>query len=190
MPTERVDTRDHPVPLRVLFLCTGNSARSQIAEALLQRKGGHRFHVASAGTNPASRVSDDAIAALAAIGIDWSDRKPKGFEAINNEEWDMIITLCDRSLEACASIPGRPVYAHWGTPDPAGSQNRSRAFTDTVQLLAWRIDLMLMVSFDALQRAALETRLNSIGQSQSNAKIEGAGTSSRTDSTHSPADLR
>lgn len=160
-------------PLRVLFLCTGNSARSQIAEALLLRKGGDRFRVASAGTNPAAQVNEHAVEALAAIGIDWSDRKPKGFESVSHEEWDMIITLCDRSREACASIPGNPIYAHWGTPDPTESRDLRRAFGETLQLLSWRIDLMLTVPFDALQRAALAKKLESIGGPQRRDDVSG-----------------
>lgn len=154
------------LPIRVLFLCTANAARSQIAEALLDRKGGDRFHVGSAGTNPALRVHEDAITTLATLGIDWSGRKPKGFDAVSSQEWDMIITLCDRSREACGAIPGRPVYAHWGIPDPAVFEDdtrRRRAFSETAQLLSWRIDLMLTVRIEALQKAVLEDRLKSIG---------------------------
>jgi protein-tyrosine-phosphatase len=154
------------LPIRVLFLCTANAARSQIAEALLGRKGGDRFYVGSTGTNPALRVHEDAIATLATLGIDWSGRKPKGFDAVSSQEWDMVITLCDRSREACSAIPGRPVYAHWGVPDPAifeDDARRRRAFSETAQLLSWRIDLMLTVRVEALQKAVLEDRLKSIG---------------------------
>lgn len=106
-------------PVRVLFLCTGNSARSQIAEALLARKGGERFVVASAGTSPAAAIHPEALAALHARGIDWSAAKPKGLDHVVNEPWDMVITLCDRAVESCPNLPNHPVTAHWGIPDPA-----------------------------------------------------------------------
>lgn len=105
-------------PISVLFLCTANAARSQIAEALLRRRGGKNFRVASAGTYPADRIHPEAVEALAEIGIDWSYQRPKGFDAVASESWDLVITLCDRLKETCAAVPGRPVYAHWGVPDP------------------------------------------------------------------------
>ena len=152
-------------PLRVLFLCTANSARSQIAEALLTRKGGDRFLVASAGTSPARQVHPEAIAALAKIGIDWSSRRPKPIEAVAGERWDLIITTCDSLRETCPTFPGTPIYAHWGVADPALAVDRRReaAFQETLNLLAWRIDLMLALRPELLDRAAAEHRLRGIG---------------------------
>lgn len=152
-------------PIRVLFLCTGNSARSQIAEALLVKKGGDRFVVASAGTNPAPKVRDEAVAALSARGIDRSGAKPKGMDRIIERDWDMVITLCDRSRESCANLPSRPVTAHWGVPDPASTDaesERRNAFDDTVALLSWRIDLMLALRPELLEKLVLEERLRGI----------------------------
>lgn len=149
-------------PIRVLFLCTGNSARSQIAEALLVKKGGDRFLVASAGTAPAPRVREEAVTALQALGIDWSAAKPKGIDRLVEREWDMVITLCDRSRESCANLPSRPVTAHWGVPDPVStdpSSVRRNAFDDTVALLSWRIDLMLALRPELLEKLVLEERL-------------------------------
>ena len=152
-------------PLRVLFLCTANSARSQIAEALLARKGGDRFRVASAGAEPASAVHPRAVAVLAEVGIDWSGRHPKGVDAVADETWDLIITTCDRAREVCPAFAGRPTYAHWGVPDPAeAGRGRPDAFRDTLQLLAWRIDLMLALRPELLDRLADEQRLNAIGR--------------------------
>lgn len=133
-------------PLRVLFLCTANSARSQIAEALLRQKGGESFEVVSAGTEPAEAVHPETISALAEIGIEWAGKCPKSLDAVAGGEWDVIITTCDKARETCPSFPGRPIYAHWSVPDPAQAPDylRRRAFTDTVQLIGWRIDLMLM----------------------------------------------
>lgn len=163
------DARPDPAmeyPVRVLFLCTGNSARSQIAEALLGRKGGDRFIVASAGAKPAAEVRAEAIAALAQIGIDWRDRKPKALDTIVGRDWDLVITLCDRVRETCPRLPGRPVTAHWGVPDPASVEvhRKAAAFLDTLNLLAWRIDLMLALRIDLLERMVLEERLRAIQQ--------------------------
>lgn len=152
-------------PVRVLFLCTGNSARSQIAEALLQKKGGERFVVASAGANPSREVKPEAVAALRAHGIDWSGRKPKGYEAIVEDQWDLVITLCDRIKEACPSLPTRPVTAHWGVPDPAAVEDpkaRAAAFSNTLNLLSWRIDLMLAIRLDQFESWVIENRLEAI----------------------------
>lgn len=150
-------------PLRVLFVCTENAGRSQIAEALLGQKGRGRFDVASAGSGPARQVNPLAVEALRQQGIDWSARKPKGFDAVIGEHWDLVITLCDKAREACPTFPGQPVYAHWGMPDPASvtgdGEDRHRAFEDAVRHLRQRIDFLLKVPFDQLERAALERRL-------------------------------
>ncbi len=154
-------------PLRVLFLCTGNSARSQIAEALLQRKGKGRFDAESAGSHPAARVNPFAIAALADAGIDWSGRTPRSFEGLEREPWDFVITVCDRAREACPYFPGQPVQAHWGMPDPAlaegTDEQKRRAFADTVTALGRRLDLFLALPFARLERMALERRVREIG---------------------------
>lgn len=152
-------------PIRVLFLCTGNSARSQIAEALLVKKGGDRFVVASAGTSPAKEVRPEALAALRSSGIDWSAAKPKAVDRIIEWEWDMVITLCDRSRESCPNLPNRPVTAHWGIPDPAeiaDARARANAFDATLALLSWRMDLMLALRPELLERLVLEERLKSL----------------------------
>ena len=152
-------------PVRVLFLCTGNSARSQIAEALLQKKGGDRFVVASAGAEPAREVRAEAIEALRGIGIEWTDRRPKGFDVIVGDAWDLVITLCDRVKESCPALPSRPITAHWGVPDPtefADPVRRSVAFSQTVQLLAWRIDLLLALRIEQFEALVLQQRLQAI----------------------------
>lgn len=152
-------------PVRVLFLCTGNSARSQIAEALLLKKGGDRFLVASAGADPAKAVRPEAVAALRAQGIDWSEKRPKSFDAVVEEPWDLVITLCDRVKETCPALPSRPVTAHWGVPDPAAVEDpraRTVAFTDTLNLLSWRIDLMLALRIEQFESWVLEHRLRAI----------------------------
>jgi arsenate reductase len=156
------------VTARVLFLCTANAARSQIAEALLTRKGGDRFVVASAGTHPGHVVHPEAVRALAELGIDWSGRRPKSIDTVMQQPWDLVITLCDRTRETCATLPTRPVFAHWGVPDPAEVRDlarRSIAFRDALALIAWRLDLMLALRPEALDRLVLAERLRAIGAS-------------------------
>ncbi len=141
-------------PYRVLFLCTGNSARSQMAEALLNRKGQGRFHAESAGSRPAARVNPYAIQALADIGISWEGRQPRGIDGLVNQHWDLIITVCDNAKEACPVFPGQPTFAHWGMDDPAevegSNEVKQRAFEGARNLLSRRIDLLLAVPADRL----------------------------------------
>lgn len=149
-------------PLRVLFICTGNSARSQIAEALLRRKGRDRFEVASAGARPAAAVHPNTIAVLREYGIDWTAARPKGLDAVADRAWDLVITVCDRIREDCPTFPEKPVFAHWGVPDPAAvsaDEPRRLAFRDAVQFLSRRIDLLLALPIERLERRALELRL-------------------------------
>lgn len=154
-------------PLRILILCTGNSARSQIAEALFGTKGRGRFVAASAGTRPAPRVNPFAVAALAEAGINWSERAPRGMDGLDQEPWDFVITVCDHAKESCPIFPGQPVLAHWGMPDPAeveGSDALKRAaFRDTLLTLSRRIDLLMALPVEKLERLALERRVKEIG---------------------------
>jgi len=152
---------------RVLILCTGNSARSQIAEALLATRGGARFEVASAGSRPAEAVNPWAVRVLAETGISWEGRKPKGLEGLDRERWDFVITVCDRAREACPIFPGAPVLAHWGMSDPAevagGDDEKLRAFRDTLVTLGRRLDLLLALPLEKLDRLTLESRMRGIG---------------------------
>jgi len=154
-------------PLRILILCTGNSARSQMAEALLQKRGGPRFHVESAGSQPAARVNPFAIEALQGAGIDWRGRVPRGLDAVAAQQWDFVVTVCDRAREACPIFPGTPVLAHWGMQDPAEvegtDEEKRRAFHQAFVLLSRRIDLFLAIPFEKIERIALERRVHEIG---------------------------
>jgi arsenate reductase (thioredoxin) len=158
-------TPDHK-PLRVLFLCTANSARSQIAQALLATKAPGRFEVESAGSHPAARINPLAVQVLRELGIEWTGRAPKGVDAVTSGDWDLIITVCDLAKESCPTFPGQPLFAHWGMPDPSaleGSEDvRYQAFRDTAHYLARRIDLLLALPVETLERSALELRLNAI----------------------------
>ncbi|HEY6158283.1 MAG TPA: arsenate reductase ArsC [Gemmatimonadales bacterium] len=156
-------------PFRVLFLCTGNSARSQMAEALLNWKGKGRFAAESAGSRPASRVNALAIETLRQYAVPWHGAAPRGIDGLEREPWDFVITVCDRAKESCPIFPGQPVLAHWGMPDPADVGGdlvtKRAAFRDAFLLLSQRIDLLLALPFDKLERMALEARVRGIGES-------------------------
>lgn len=151
----------------VLVLCTGNSARSQIAEALLARKGAGRFEVVSAGSKPAARVNPVAVRVLAEAGIPWEGKTPKGLEGLEQQRWDFVITVCDRAKEACPIFPGTPILAHWGMPDPAeveGEEAKLRAFRETFTVLSRRIDLLMALPIEKLERMTLERAVGEIGE--------------------------
>lgn len=121
-------------PIRVIFVCTGNSARSQIAEALLRHDGGDRFEVVSAGVDPRG-VHPLAIAALADVGIDISDATSKPVGMFLGQRFDYVITLCDRARSTCPVFPGGSETLHWGLDDPAeveGTDAERRAAFDRV----------------------------------------------------------
>jgi len=125
-------------PLRVLVLCTGNSARSQIAEALFNHRGGGRFRAESAGSRPAARVNSVAVRVLAEQGIAWEGRTPRGMDGLERQTWDLVITVCDHAKEVCPFFPGARML-HWGMPDPAevegDEETKLRAFRETFHAL-------------------------------------------------------
>lgn len=157
-------------PFRVLFLCTGNSARSQMAEALLNWKGKGRFAAQSAGSRPASRVNPLAIETLRQYAVPWRGRAPRGIDGLEREPWDFVITVCDRAKESCPIFPGQPMLAHWGMPDPAevaGDEVTKRAaFREAFLLLSRRIDLLLALPLEKLERMALEPRVRALGDAR------------------------
>jgi arsenate reductase len=159
----------------VLFLCTGNSARSQMAEAILNRKGAGRFVAESAGSQPAGRVHPLALWVMKESGLDWRGHPPRGMEGLENQPWDFVITVCDKARESCPVFPSHPVVAHWGMPDPAsvsGSEEVKRAaFMESLRLVSRRIDLMLALPIEKLERLALEQRMQSIGRIDSAAEV-------------------
>ncbi|HEY7686446.1 MAG TPA: arsenate reductase ArsC [Gemmatimonadales bacterium] len=156
-----------PRRFRLLFLCTGNSARSQMAEAILNWKGGGRFHAESAGSRPAARVNPLAIETMRLHGLDWSGHSPRSVDGLEREPWDFVITVCDRAKESCPIFPGQPVLAHWGMPDPAEVEGdeavKRAAFRDAFLLIARRIDLLLALPIDKLERLVLQDRVRAIG---------------------------
>ena len=106
---------------KVLILCTGNSARSQMAEGLLRSMGGKRFEVASAGVSPSS-VRPEAIAAMREIGVDISSHRSKSIDEFLGQEFDYVITVCDNANEQCPIFPGKTKRIHWSFEDPAAAK--------------------------------------------------------------------
>jgi protein-tyrosine-phosphatase len=157
-------------PLRLLFLCTANSARSQIAEALLSQKGRSRFIAGSAGSHPALQVNPYAIEILREHGIAWQGRRPKSIDDVIGEEWDVVITVCDRAKDSCPIFPRKPVFAHWGLPDPAAAtgprEEKLQVFRETAVQLGRRIDLMLALPLEELERRSREEHLAAIGEAR------------------------
>jgi len=140
-----------------------------MAEALLNWKGKGRFEADSAGSRPADRVNPLAIEMLRQYDIPWRGRAPRGVEGLEREPWDFVITVCDRAKESCPIFPGQPMLAHWGMPDPAevdGDEPTKRAaFQDAFLLISRRIDLLLALPLEKLERLALAARVRSIGAS-------------------------
>lgn len=108
-------------PIRVIFVCTGNSARSQMAEAILRREGGDRFEVVSAGVDPKG-VNPLTIRALDGVGIDIRDARSKSVEEFLGQPFDYVVTVCDRARESCPYFPGGAETLHWGFDDPAEAE--------------------------------------------------------------------
>lgn len=119
-------------PIRVIFICTGNSARSQMAEALLGQLGGAEFVASSAGTHP-SGIHPLTIQVLSEIGVDWTAARSKSVDEVTDQRFDYVITVCDRARQVCPAFPGEHDSLHWGIDDPA-----EPAPTDTDQLEAFR----------------------------------------------------
>ncbi len=154
-------------PLRVLVLCTGNSARSQMAEALFNTLGKGRIRAESAGSQPAPRVNPLVIDTLREGGFAWQGNQPRGIDGLEHERWDFVITVCDKARESCPVFPGQPMLAHWGMPDPAevvgDEAARRAAFREALLLLRRRVELMLALPLEKLERMALEARVRAIG---------------------------
>ena len=156
----------------VLFLCTGNSARSILAEAILNFKGRPNFTAYSAGSHPSGTVRPEAIRQLEAAHIPTQGLRSKPWEefsAPGAPKLDFVITVCDNAAkEVCPVWPGQPMAAHWGVPDPAAvegsTQDNERAFRDAFFMLDRRISLFLCLPLASLDRLALKKELDNIGR--------------------------
>lgn len=164
----------------VLFLCTGNSARSILAEAILNFKGKPRFTAYSAGSRPTGAVRSEALRQLEQAHIPTEGLRSKSWEEFSRAEFsgqrapnlDFVFTVCDNAAkEVCPVWPGQPVTAHWGVPDPAAAQGGKaeieRALRDAFFLLDRRISLFLALPFKALDSLALKKELDWIAQTTS-----------------------
>src|SRR5579863_4657893 len=156
----------------VLFLCTGNSARSILGEALLRRWGQSKFHAFSAGSHPKGEVHPLALELLSKHGLPTQGLRSKSwdeFAAPGSPQLDFVFTVCDNAAaEVCPVWPGQPVTAHWGVPDPAAVQGSEeqikQAFREGFFLLERRIGLFLALPLATLSRMALKKEIDGIGR--------------------------
>jgi protein-tyrosine-phosphatase len=159
-------------PFNVLFLCTGNSARSIMAEAILGKRGADRFHAYSAGSRPKGQVNRHTLQLLESLGYDtsgfrsksWSEFAQPGAAAL-----DFVFTVCANAAgESCPVWPGQPMTAHWGVPDPAGATGTpaevAMAFRDAYRMLARRIEVFAALPIRSLDQMTLWNRLREIGR--------------------------
>lgn len=162
-------------PYNVLFLCTGNSARSILAEAILNKIGKGKFVAYSAGSDPKGQVNPHTLALLERLECPTGDLRSKSWSEFSKPgapEIDFVFTVCDNAAsEVCPVWPGHPVTAHWGVPDPAaveGDEHRiARAFLDAFTTLERRIELLANLPVQSLDRMALKARLDEIGKAPS-----------------------
>jgi len=156
----------------VLFLCTGNSARSIMAEAIMNFKGRPNFTAYSAGSHPTGAVRPEALQQLKAARIPTEGLRSKSWEEFSSPDspqLDFVFTVCDKAAaEVCPIWPGQPMTAHWGVPDPAAVQGRAaeveRAFREAFVILDRRISLFLCLPFRSLDELALKREIDNIGR--------------------------
>ena len=158
-------------PYNILFLCTGNSARSILGEAIINQIGGERFKGFSAGSMPKGAVHPQALNLLRSKGVDVSGFRSKPwdeFAAPGAPPLDFVITVCDNAAgEVCPVWPGQPITAHWAMPDPAAVEGEpaaiALAFADTWRMLMNRIRLFTSLPVESLDRLAIKQRMDDIG---------------------------
>jgi len=161
-----------PVHYNVLFLCTGNSARSIMAEAILNRKARGVFTAYSAGSHPAGAVRPEALQQIGLAGISAAGLRSKSWDEFagpDGPRMDFVFTVCDNAAkEACPFWPGQPMTAHWGIPDPAAVKGTpeeiERAFRDAFSVLDRRISLFLSLPLSTLEQFAIQREIDKIGR--------------------------
>ncbi|MFA5957041.1 arsenate reductase ArsC [Hyphomicrobium sp.] len=161
-------------PFNVLFLCTGNSARSIMGEAILNRVGAGKFKGYSAGSMPKGQVHPLTINLLNRLNYDTTALRSKSWEefsALGAPEMDFVFTVCDNAAnEACPLWPGQPMTAHWGVPDPVEAEGdetqRALAFADTYRMLNNRIGIFTALPLKSLDELTLQKQLDAIGKSK------------------------
>jgi arsenate reductase (thioredoxin) len=155
----------------ILFLCTGNSARSIFAEYLLKKIAPMRFETYSAGSNPKPEPHTLALQILREdFKIDASDAYSKSWDEFEDVPFDFVITLCDNARETCPVWPGRPIVAHWSSPDPAAAEgsepDKRRVFWQVAQQIRRRLELLASLPFEKLDVLRLEAATKEIGQKE------------------------
>ena len=158
--------------MNVLFLCTGNSARSILAEAYLNSAGKGRFKAYSAGSKPGGKVNPFALELLEKTRIATSGLRSKNWDEFaqpDSPKMDFVFTVCDNAAaEPCPYWPGQPMTAHWGVPDPAAvegsDEDKRRAFSLAFSALSARINLFINLPMEKLDRVALQKRMQEIGK--------------------------
>ena len=161
-------------PFNALFLCTHNSARSIIAEAVINRLGTGKFRGFSAGSQPSGRVHPDALALLEKLNYDVSGARSKSWEEFTAPEapqLDFVFPVCDNAAnETCPVWPGQPMSAHWGLPDPSAVEGpeveRHLAFSDTHRMLYQRIGIFVNLPISSLDKLSLQQRLDDVGKNK------------------------
>jgi len=156
-------------PFKILFLCTGNSARSIFGEYLIRKLGKGRFQSYSAGADPRLKVNPYALSVLQeSFKIDASEARPKSWEVYQDVIFDFVITVCDRAKETCPIWPGQPITAHWSSPDPAefkgSDQETYRYFWTIAHQIYRRVDLLCNLPLEKLDRLRLEYATRQIGE--------------------------
>jgi arsenate reductase len=153
---------------KILFLCTGNSARSILAEFFLKRLDPERFEVFSAGANPKGRVNPYVLELLEeSYHIDASAARSKSWEEFQNVKFDFVVTVCDRARESCPIWPGQPIIAHWGSEDPdvvEGEEERRKAVRKAAGEIYRRLGLFTALPMEGLEHLRLEKMVKSIGK--------------------------
>jgi arsenate reductase len=156
----------------VLFLCTGNSARSIMAEAIMNRKGAPNFTAYSAGSHPSGKVREEALRQMEDAGLNTAGFHSKSWDEFAKPDapvMNFVFTVCDNAAnEVCPVWPGKPITAHWGVPDPAAAtgtpQEIERAFSQAFYILERRVTLMLSLPLASLESMALKSELDNIGK--------------------------
>ncbi len=169
-------------PYNVLFLCTGNSARSIIGEAIINRVGAGKFKGYSAGSMPKGQVHPMTIALLSKLNYDTGAMRSKSWEeftAPGAPELDFVFTVCDNAAnEVCPFWPGQPMTAHWGVPDPVEVQGtdveKTLAFADTYRMLNNRISIFTSLPLSSLDELSLQQQLDDIGRTKADTSREKA----------------
>lgn len=177
-----VDKGNRDEPFNVLFLCTGNSARSIMAEAIMNRFGAPKFRAYSAGSQPKGEVNPHTIALLKSLNFKPEEFRSKSWEEFAQDgapKLDFVFTVCDNAAnEVCPVWPGQPMSAHWGVPDPAAAEGSpaiiAAAFADAYRMLQNRITIFSALPLASIDKLSLQKKIDDIGKMRRDPSAEGA----------------